>query len=248
MLETVSTLMLSVWLLQAAAADDLVDITSVKEKLVIVGDGKGHYVAVIPFGEFSDHFYYGDGKDFWLQRVYGGGSSGEESFDRSYWDPRYRGELRFRDKRYTVHCDQRTTELTLLPPEEAKAMMEKAKFHATRWKTRAYALARDDRGVYYFVDKQREPETSRRFRLFVGPRGAMKELKMVNVVSDSAGDIFATKKGELRLVLNQNDYRWIAGKKQVKLVPLPVEANAQLIYSELGVYEGQRLGTPCDDL
>jgi hypothetical protein len=41
---------------------------------------------------------------------------------------------------------------------------------------------------------------------------------------------------------------WIKGKKRTKLIPVPVEDNHVLIYTDLGVYTGQRLGTHCDDL
>jgi hypothetical protein len=76
----------------------------------------------------------------------------------------------------------------------------------------------------------------------------MKLAKMTNVVSDSAGDIFATKTGELRLVLNKSETMWMKGKAQTKLIFLPIDANVPMIYTELGVYTGEKLGTPCDDL
>jgi len=51
---------------------------------------------------------------------------------------------------------------------------------------------------------------------------------------------------------------WIQGKKQLTLTVVPIESvdektgepinNYQLIYNELGVYLGQKLGNPCDDL
>jgi hypothetical protein len=122
----------------------------------------------------------------------------------------------------------------------------------------AYALARDDAGTYFFVDRQREPPQSKFFRLYMGKKGEMKPLKMVNVVSDSEGDIFATKTGELRLIIpkegrggldsERREPVWIKGKKRVSLTWVPVEDNAYMIYAELGVYAGQLLGTPCDDL
>jgi hypothetical protein len=71
-------------------------------------------------------------------------------------------------------------------------------------------------------------------------------LKMTNVVSDSEGDIFATRTGELRLVLDKNESYWVKGKARTALKLLPLEDNVRLIYSELGVYAGEPLGTPCD--
>ena len=79
-------------------------------------------------------------------------------------------------------------------------MLEAATFYKFRWNRMAYKLARDEKGTYYFVDHLREAK--RDFHLWVGPRGAMKQQQMTNIVSDSVGDIFATKSGELRLVLN----------------------------------------------
>ena len=61
--------------------------------------------------------------------------------------------------------------------------------------------------------------------------------------------LFATKKGSLRLVLNKKgESRWITRKDKVELTVLDLYMNAALIYGELGVYDGERLGTACDDL
>ncbi len=239
---------------KAAAEPDApaVDVAGVKDKLEILTDGKKHYVALIPFDDGWKHVYYGDGKSFYALRVFGGGSSGHESFDFVFWEPRvkarYQAQVAFKDSRYEVQCDTRTTELHALPRAEAEALIGAATFHAPLWRFRAFALARDDRGTYYYVDRQREPEDSLNFRLYAGPRGALKPLKMVNVVSDSEGQIFSTKSGDLRLVLDRKEAAWVKGKARTTLVPLPVEDNAALIYGDLGAYTGQRLGTPCDDL
>ena len=43
---------------------------------------------------------------------------------------------------------------------------------------------------------------------------------------------------------------WAEKKKDLKLTLVPVDfnKNVAMIYNELGVYTGERLGTPCDDL
>ena len=77
--------------------------------------------------------------------------------------------------------------------------------------------------------------------------GAMKELPLTNIVSDSKGQIFASKRGELRFVIEDGDKgTWIKGEQKTELTNVPVEDNIALIYGELGVYEGS-LGTPCDE-
>jgi hypothetical protein len=238
---------------QQAPAEPVVDVVAVKDKLRILTDGKKHYLALIPFDDSGwTHVYYGDGKTFHALRIIGSGASGKESFDLTFWEPRvkarYQASVEFRGGKYGVQCDTRKTELTAVPEPESTAMIAGATFHKPLWRFRAFALARDDRGNYYYVDRQREPEDSLNFRLFSGPRGSLKPLKMVNVVSDSEGQIFSTKAGDLRLVLDRKEAAWVKGKARTKLTPLPIEDNAALIYTDLGAYTGQRLGTPCDDL
>jgi len=229
-----------------------VDISQVKKDLVVLSDGKQHYVAIVPFEDIYTHFYYGDGKRFYAQRVSGGGSNGKEAWDRIFWEPRvnepWKGGIGFRKGAYTVQCGDRATEFKPLEAEEQAKILGSASFFKTLWIHRAYALARDNKGNYYYVDRLREPEDNKTFRLFAGTRGNLKLLKMTNVVSDSQGDIFTTKKGELRLVLDRKKPSWFAGKSETELISLPLEENRIMIYSDLGVYAGQRLGTPCDDL
>ncbi len=243
---------LVVWLLAGnIAAEVPADISAVRDTLKILSDGQRHYVAVVPFGP-SDHLYYGDGATFYAQRVFGSSSSGTDTFDFTFWEPRvkarYQAGFEFRGGKYQVQCEERKTELRPLPDDENRAMLARAKFFAPRWRHRAHALARDERGTYYYVDRLREPEDSKSFRIWAGPKGRARPLKMVNVVSDSQGEVFATRAGDLRLVLARNEATWVRKRKRTRLIPLPVEDNHVLIYTDLGVYTGQRLGTPCDDL
>ena len=239
-----------------AAPADTVDVSEYKEKLKVLTDGKGHYLSLMPFtisdGPDTGYLFYGDGKTFFAQRRYSGGRNGDESFDNTFWEPRvasgYQASFGFHDKKWTVQCGERITELKPLDKAEAQKLLGSAQFMMPRWKRKAYSLARDNSGVYYFVDRAREPEDSKDFRVFRGPKGAVKLQKMVNVVSDTEGDIFITKAGKLRLVLDKHETTWLEGGKSVKLTPLDVADNHVLIYSELGVYAGEKLGTPCDDL
>jgi hypothetical protein len=235
-----------------AEAPPAVDMTPVRDTMRLVADGKGHYMAFPPLEHLSDFlFYSGDGKTFYRQRVFGGGSEGDISFNRSFWEPRRHGRgasFEFRNKKYWVECSDRKIDMTPVADAEAKSLLGSAQFLGPRWKWMAYLLARDESGNYYYVDRQREPADSKNFRLYVGPKGGLKLQKMTNVVSDSEGDIFATKTGSLRLITGKNEYTWIQGKNRTKLTKVPVDENAALIYSELGAYTGESLGTPCDDL
>lgn len=131
--------------LAQAAGDDTVDVSEYKDKLKVVTDGKGHYIAVMPFtigdGPDSGLMFYGDGKTFWAQRRIGGGRNGDESFDSTFWEPRvesgYQASFGMRDKKWSVQCDERQTALTPLDKAEGQKLLAGAKFMAPRWKRRA---------------------------------------------------------------------------------------------------------------
>ena len=78
----------------------------------------------------------------------------------------------------------------------------------------------------------------------------MHRLKMRNVVSDSAGEIFSSHKGTLRLILSRDEAlrrgTWIHKKERLPLVGLPILRNKDLIFEDLGVYTSQPLHMPCD--
>jgi hypothetical protein len=234
------------------ADDTLVDITAFADKLVVLEDGKKHYLALVPFGDTSETLFYGDGKKFFRQLVTGGSRMGNDSWERIIWEPRvdarWKGAVGLKQGKYYVQCGERNTEFKPLAAADQAQMLKTVTFHKALWTHQAYSLARDNKGTYFYVDNLREPENNKNFRLFSGPRGNLKPLKMTNIVSDSQGDIFTTKKGELRLVLDRNQTSWYAGKAETKLNFLPLDQNLMMIYNELGVYTGERLGTPCDDL
>jgi hypothetical protein len=244
-------LMLCASAARASPPPDTIDITGVRADLRVFDDAKGHYLVFIPFGaDMWNNFYWGDGKVFWAQRIFGGGSEGNVAFDKVLWDPRQpRGQASFwlKEGVYSLACGERKTVFKPTAEEQAKAILAAATFKPPRWKRRAYALARDESGTYYYVDRARD-EDVKDFRLWAGPRGQLKTLTMTNVVSDSEGDIFATRTGELRLVLDKHESIWVKGKARVPLTLLPLEENVRLIYSDLGVYAGEPLGTPCDVL
>ena len=72
-------------------------------------------------------------------------------------------------------------------------LLGKATFEPPLHKRAPHHLARDDGGRYFYVDKGNTSDTEKNFRLFVGPKGAMKLQKMTNAVADTEGEIFTTK-------------------------------------------------------
>ncbi len=236
-----------------------VDVSAYRDQLVVLSDGKGHHLAVTPVPNEQRALFYGDGKTFFEVRLVGMSRNGER-WDHAFIEPRLAeggreegtGYVAFDGKSYRVDCGKRTTTVTALPAADAKTLLSQAQFLRSPRKFRPYALARDDRGTYYYVDRGYHPEDKQRFRVFVGQKGNLKQQQMTSLVNDPSGDVFSTKTGTLRLVLNKDpqELKWIHGKKPSLLTRVPLDFNTMTasIYNEFGVYTGERLGTPCDDL
>jgi hypothetical protein len=230
------------------------------EKTHVCSDGKSHFVVIAPSPKHSIELFTGDGKTFARVPPPEGYLSGEDFLDPRYYrkesNPNFRGmdmrvysSVSYEDKKgCKLRCGSNERALTVLPAADAAKLLLAGTFQPPLQKYKPYALLRDDRGNYYYVDRGARPGEEKRYRMFLGPKGSLKEQKMTNVVSDSEGDIFATKTGSLRLIIDKSaPATWIQGEKRTPLKPVPIGENLPLIYNELGVYLGERLGTPCDD-
>ena len=85
-------------------------------------------------------------------------------------------------------------------------------------------------------------------RAYVGKNGEMKLLPLSDVATDTAGEVFSTKSGDLRLDRRANMQKmvWIRGEKRTELITLDVDTNSPVIFSDLGIYPF--LGTICDNM
>jgi hypothetical protein len=244
----------------------------VLEKTAVCTDGKSHFVVVAPSEKQSKQIFYGDGKTLVRVPLPPWVLTGDNFFEPRFFAKTKNSNFRGLDMRLyasvdfdadkqtcSASCGERKTDLKILDADAKKALLGKATIEAPLQKRAPHRLARDDSGKYFYVDKGNTPETEKSFRLYVGPKGAMKLQKMTNAVADSEGEIFTTKSGSLRYVTDrQKPPTWIQGGKKTTLTVVPIEAvdektgepinNYQLIYNELGVYLGEKLGNPCDDL
>jgi hypothetical protein len=243
------------------------------EKTAVCTDGKSHYVIVAPSEKQSTQLYYGDGKTFYRVPLPPWVLSGDSFFEPRFFAKTKNSNFQGLDMRMfasvdydvkkvscSASCGERKTDMTILADDAKKTLlMGKATFEPPLHKRAPHHLARDEGGRYFYVDKGNTSDTEKNFRLFVGPKGGMKLQKMINAVADTEGEIFTTKSGSLRYVTDRkNPPVWIQGKKKLTLTAVPIEGtdektgepinNYQLIYNELGVYLGEKLGNPCDDL
>ena len=234
-----------------------IDAKSVMDKLQVFHDELGNIYVVPKAGAFSfddaqQWVFYGDRKTLYQQRVIGASEDGG-NMEFSVWAPRAKGmrvgSLEVDNGKLTLHCrpesDEGIRPLTELQADEARTLFQHATFLPPLWQRQAHLLARDDDGVYYYVDVLREEFGGKGYRVFVGQKGAMKQIVMTNIVSDSAGEIFITKSGQLKLIEGAKMF-WIKGGKKTELTTLPIEDNVYLIYRDLGIYGS--LGAVCDDL
>ncbi len=233
-----------------------------RERTRVCTDGKGTYVGLRPrrdpkqFGDLRQFVFYGTAKK--LIRV----PRPRHYQDGEFWDPRHLvprpGTDRGWDRRYrprveydvdkgrcAVWCGKRRIALRPLSQSRVEKMLAKTEIKPPLSRRRPYGLARDRRGIYYYVDRAGSGKV-RDYRLYRGPLGKLTRLKMVNIVSDTEGDVFSTQNGSLRLVLEKEHSYWVRKGRKRRLINVPIKKNLPMIFNELGVYLGKPYGTPCD--
>lgn len=236
-----------------AAADPKptkVDISAFRDKALVLKDSASNFYVIKPAPQ--PRMFFGSEK-LLHEQIISGRSANGAAWEIHTWAPRV-PEMRpgtvqrKADGTYAKWCDGRDDHiLTQITGDRAKAILEKATFMTSATIRRAHLLARDDSGVYYYVDVIRNQYGGNGHRVFVGKRGAMKQLALTDVASDSAGEVFATKTGDLRLVRDSTTKAtWIKGERRRELVPLDVDVNSRLIFRDLGIYKF--LGTICDSI
>lgn len=251
---------------------------AVVDKLdVFKDDFGGFYVSPKPnaFKDSDDNdkwVFFGDKKGVFQQTIVGSSTTNGGDYDWTIWSPRVKNmqqaQLTLVKGAMALACERHDAQykkkpLTQLTDDQAKAFVKATPFYPKLWQRQAHFLARDDDGMYFYVDRWSDDHGGQGYRVFAGMKGQMKQLVMTNVVSDSAGEIFATKGGDLKIVTKSEaasagrsdpisveaaaDFKayWKKGEKKAELVVLPLMPNRYLIYRELGIYG--RLGVVCDD-
>lgn len=240
-----------------------VDIKPFRDELVVLQDRDGGTIVIKPHILKTDKTDAVDArvwvaeptsKELWEQSLEGHSRNGRWWSD-STWSPRIPGQrpgsINFQDDQFFKICDGTTRQpLTQLTGEKAKAILDKYTFMTEYQTRRAHLLARDDTGVYYYVDRFAKKYGGSGYRVFVGKKGAMKQLALTDVATDTAGDVYSTKTGDLRLT-NTNkpggrEISWIKGGKRVELIGLDLYMNTILVYSDLGIYKF--MGNLCDKI
>jgi hypothetical protein len=242
----------------AAAAEpkpQAVDVKAIRAELMVFQDAAGG-TYVVHKTDKTRRIFYGTGKTLYEQWVVGFSRNGD-AWSIQTWAPRIAEIrpayfMRKDDGTFMKSCDGKDDSvLTQLTGDKAKAVLDKSQLMTEAMVYRPHMLARDDAGVYYYVDRLAAAYGGKGFRVFVGKKGAMKQLPLTDVASDTAGEVFSTKSGDLRLTHTVTDdggmkVVWVKGEKKNELVSLDTDANSPVIFRELGIYTF--LGTLCDNI
>ncbi|MDQ3334080.1 MAG: hypothetical protein M4D80_02885 [Myxococcota bacterium] len=235
------------------------DVSEAIGKVDVLRDETGkYYVMPKVFGEdgaaAEKWTFYGDGRTMYLQRIVLF-STEHGNITVGAWSPRVRSVPhaileKTKDGAASLICRMQSSKyvrrpLKLLSEADATKLLKSARFEPVFWERRVFFFGRGDASKYYLVDMLRDEYGGAGFRLFVGPKGQMKQIAISDVADDTGGASVTTKLGELRVEPKNNGAVWKQGKKMVAVTRLDPQPNAFLIYRELGVY-GQ-LGAVCED-
>lgn len=238
----------------------LIDITTVKGKMTALQEPSTKTIILLFHDperyERISRVFLGSSTQLFEQAITGSGIDGSEKWHVVIAAPRSRADknseavVTFNNATFTLWCttDETTPALIPLSEAEAQAVLKKATFRTSGIVRRSVALARDAAGVYYYVDRLRDDLGGQGYRVYIGKRGALKQMPLRDVAIDSAGMVFATKKGEFRLTLDtgsSSTATWNNKGKALNLKVLSTFAESYLIHRELGIYTA--FGAACDD-
>jgi hypothetical protein len=217
------------------------------DQLAVYRDELGSFY-VVPLAtapkELADWLFFGDAKKLYQQRIKSSYTTSSKS-----WAPRAKGvpngQLERAGDKLSLTCHAKDPhELVQLGADEAKAFLARATLLPPLWRHQPHLLARDDDGVYYYVDSSID-DAYTDLRVFIGLKGAMKELALTNVVHDSAGELYVSKSGTLKVLAGNKNAMGSKDGKKNELTVVDMKLDQYLIYRELGIY-GQ-LGAVCED-
>ncbi len=237
-----------------------IDIKAMKDKLLVFQDKAGGTYVVFEGVDGTSgsqsRAWYGTGKQLYEQIVIGRSRDGD-SWDISTYAPRLAETrpaalMKKADGSFMKWCDGKDDAvLTQLGGDKAKTVIDKYSFLSPALVRRSHMFARDDAGTYYYVDRLDAAHGGKGYRVFVGKKGGMKQMALTDVASDSAGQVFSTKTGDLRLVKTTEgetkpSTKWVKGEKKTDLIPLDLDVNSPVIFNDLGIYKFT--GTLCDNI
>jgi len=222
--------------------------------LKVFTDPEGEVLALSPFGGEGMPVFFGRKGKLYRQEVAVRREQDTTGYGVALWEPRAPGGralVAIRGEEARVRCGERERTLVALPRAQGSRLLMEATYYAPPFVRRPVALARDDEGNYFYVDRQREPALrGPEFHLYTGPKGAMARLEIEEVGAEGGSTVLRTSQGRLRLSAEgeRGQADWLAEGGRRMLAWLDLARNLPLVFGELGVYGAEPLGTVCDPL
>jgi len=234
----------------------MADEATVKpSELSFFADDKGH---VLGYRRGPDSWigdiYFGSSKTLHRLEVTAGGTTRTGVQELSFLDPRFGEENGWRYQHVRVMagtvdvvCGRDTVSLLPVSAKERVRLEAKVALLPSRQRS-AKLLARNDDGVYFYVDEGHKKLDRALYR---GRRGSLKQLKLRDTIEDDSGFLYVSSVGSLKLVYAPDkrvEVFWIERGKSTRLdlVSLSWSGTNNFIFTDLGVYLGRPFGTPCD--
>lgn len=231
-----------------------IDVSSVRDQFKVYKIFSDQIMVLVPFGDTDMVFWGKPNGVLYRQQVRSSFSDVEEgTVDLVVVDRRFSKDgysLEFRNGEKFVTCGTDRAELTTLDKATGDSLLSGAQFTHPLWNRQSHYLARDDYGVYYFVDKALNHDNTKigesSYRTFIGWKGEILESPLKMVAQDSVGEVYGMTNGNRRIVINHGKGRYFDGDEVRALHALHFYLDFELMYTEEGVYGNALQGTPCD--
>jgi hypothetical protein len=231
-----------------------VDVSSVRDQFKVYKISSGHILVLIPFGDTDMLFWGKPNGVLYRQQVRSSFSDVEdEMLDLVVVDRRFSRNgysLEFRNGQKFATCGTNRMELTPVDKSTGESLLSGAQFTQPLWNRQSHYLARDDYGVYYFVDKPMNYDDAKidesSYRVFIGWKGEILQSPLKMVAQDSVGEVYGMTNGNRRIVINNGSGRYFDGDEVRVLHALNFYMDSGLMYRDGGVYGNAPQGTPCD--
>lgn len=179
-------------------------------------------------------------------KVQGASRNGEKR-GFTIWDLRYgAGAQRSIERdgagQWKLRCGEDVYPLKSVEPPSS------VKWYQSPMDRRTTVIAKDLQFNYFYIDQLRYDNENSEYRFFMGQKGNMKEIPIIDSSTEYEEFHVLTTEGAFKL--NGDEGSWIRNpvenSRVVSLENMNIARNERFVYTKLGVYPTKLLGTPCD--